>query len=405
MRRVSAASAALLVPFGLAVACDQPGAELEMEAEAEAAAEQGELDGPRVVDEMVTEASGEYQGVEVRRVVEGLEEPWGVAFLEDGRKVITEQPGRVQLVDGETVTELDGVPEALYMNQGGMLDVVPHPDFEDNGWIYLTYSKQVDDDTSVPAVARARIDGDAFTDLEDVFESNEPTDPGRHYGSRIVFLDDGTMLVSIGDRGGIPESAQDPETHTGSVIRINDDGSVPDDNPFVGEAGYADEIYSYGHRNIQGMALHPETGEVWATEHGPRGGDQLNRIEAGNNYGWPDVTPGRDYGTQEQWGERHRDQEGITPPTWEFLPTLAPSGLAVIDGGGFADEWQGNLMAGGLRSQWLLRIVTEDHEVVHIDEILKEDIGRIRDVRWSPDEALYVTTDETDGGLYRIDPT
>lgn len=403
MRRLFQGTAALLVPLALVVGCDQPGAE-DMEVEAQADL-QDEPTSPRVVDELVTEASGEYQGVEVWRVVEGLEEPWAVAFLPDGRKVITEQPGRVQLVDGETVTELDGAPEAVAMNQGGMLDAVPHPDFENTGWIYFTYSKQVTEDETVPAVARARLQDNELVDLEDIFESNEPTSPGRHYGSRILFLDDGTMLVTIGDRGGIPESAQDPSTHTGSVVRLNDDGTVPDDNPFVGQADYADEIYTYGHRNIQGIALHPETGEVWATEHGPRGGDQLNLIEPGNNYGWPDVTPGRDYRTQEQWGERHRDQEGIVPPVWEFLPTLAPSGLAVIDGGGFADEWQGNLMAGGLRSQWLLRVVTEDREVVHVDEILKEDIGRIRDVRWGPDDQLYLTTDESDGGLYRMNPS
>ncbi len=350
------------------------------------------------------DVSSQYQSFRIVQIADGLEQPWAIAFLPGERLLVTERPGRVQLIeaDGER-TEVTGLPEVHVQNQGGLLDVVPHPDFEENGWIYFTYSKG-DDEATVPALARARLEGSQLVDLEEVFESNTHTSPGQHYGSRILFLDDGTLLVSIGDRGADPDRAQDIEDHSGSLVRLNDDGSVPDDNPFVNQDGYAPELFSYGHRNIQGLVQHPGTGEIWATEHGPRGGDELNLIEAGENYGWPVVSLGRDYRTQEPWGEA-RSRPGMVDPMFEFLPTLAPSGLAVVDGGDFAEEWQGNLLAGGLRSERVVRVVTENAVVVHAEDLLVGELGRIRDVRMGPDGYIYLATGEDDGAVYRIEPT
>jgi len=359
---------------------------------------------PRVVEETIEEEMGsEYQSLRLVRVVEGLEQPWAVAFLPGDRMLVSERPGRLQLIESGTVTEVSGLPGDLHArSQGGMLDVVPHPDHEANGWIYMTYSKGTEEAT-VPALIRARLDGSRLVDVEELFESNEYTSPGRHYGSRILFRPDGTLLMTIGDRGAEPERAQDPADHSGSVVRLNDDGSVPRDNPFVGSDGHAPEVYSYGHRNIQGIVQHPQTGEVWATAHGPRGSDELQLIERGENYGWPDASLGRDYRTQEPWSERRRYEPDFRAPVFEFLPTLAPSGLAVVEGGGFAEQWQGNLLAGGLRAQRILRLVVENQEVVHAEELLLHRIGRIRDVRQGPDGHIYVLTGESDGGLYRME--
>lgn len=347
----------------------------------------------------------EYQPLRLVRLAGGLEQPWAVAFLPGGDLLVTERPGRLQRIarDGAR-TQVQGLPPIHAQNQGGLLDVVLHPDYESNGWIYLTYSKG-DANGTVTALIRARLNGDRLVDVEELFESNEVTSPGRHYGSRILFLNDGTMLVTIGDRGARPERAQDPLDHSGTVVRLNDDGSVPDDNPFVGDADHADEIYSYGHRNIQGIVQHPETGEIWATEHGPRGSDELNLLRPGENYGWPVVSLGREYRTQEPWGEGRRHDPQMVEPVWEFLPTLAPSGLAVVDGGGFHDTWQGNLLAGGLRAERILRLVVADQEVVHAEELLLGTVGRVRDVRRGPDGNIYVSTGEDEGAVYRVEPT
>jgi aldose sugar dehydrogenase len=360
--------------------------------------------GPDVAAQQVVEEEirSEYQTFRLVQVADGLERPWAIAFLGQDRMLVTERPGRLQLIEGGRATEVTGVPEVHVQNQGGLLDVVPHPRFEENGWIYLTYSKG-DAEGTVPALARARLDGARLVDLEELFESNTYTSPGRHYGSRILFLGDGTLMMTIGDRGATPERAQDPTDHSGSVLRLNEDGTVPADNPFVGDPSRADEIYSYGHRNIQGIARHPATGAVWATEHGARGSDLLHKIEAGENYGWPEVTLSRDYRTQEPFSDR-REYGDMREPVFEFLPGIAPSGLAVVQGGGWDERWQGNLLAGGLRSQRVLRMVIENDEVVHAEELLLRQVGRIRDVRQGPDGHIYVVVDAEDGAVYRIEP-
>jgi aldose sugar dehydrogenase len=354
---------------------------------------------PRVIDE---EISTEYQTIRLVQVADGLEHPWAVAFLPGGRLLVTERPGRLQLIDGANRAEITGLPPVYARNQGGLLDVVVHPNYEQNGWIYITYSKG-DSEASVPALIRARLDGNRLVDLEEIFASNEYAQPGRHYGSRVLFLGDGTLLMTIGDRGAEPGRAQDTRDHSGTVLRLNEDGTVPPDNPFVGNPAYAPEIYSYGHRNLQGIIRHPQTGEIWATDHGPRGSDLLQLIRPGQNYGWPVVSLGRQYRTQEPWSGRREPPPGMVAPVFEFLPTLAPSGLAVVEGGGFDETWQGNLLAGGLRAQRILRLVIEQQEVVHAEELLLHRVGRIRDVRQGPDGHVYVVTDERDGGVYRVE--
>jgi aldose sugar dehydrogenase len=357
--------------------------------------------GQEVLEERL---STEYQPVRLVRVAGGLERPWAIGFLPDGRLLVTERVGRLHLIEGEARREVTGGPQVFARNQGGLLDVVVHPQYEANGWIYFTYSKGSADSTTT-AVARARLEGHRLVGLEDVFVANAWGAPGGHYGSRLVFLPDGTLLVTVGDRMREPRRAQDPRDHAGTILRLRPDGSVPDDNPFVGRTGYAPEIYSYGHRNIQALALHPLTGEVWAFEHGPRGSDLLHRVERGRNHGWPDATRGRDYRTQRPFGASGAAaDQAFVDPVFDSVITIAPSGLAVVTGGDWPEQWQGNVLGGGLRGQRLLRLVLEAGEVVHAEELLLRRIGRIRDVRQGPDALIYIATDEQDGGVYRLEP-
>ncbi len=346
--------------------------------------------------------STEYESATLKRVADGLEYPWSVALLPDGGYLVTEREGQLNHIseDGE-VTPLEGVPEVAAQNQGGLLDVVLHPDYEDNGWLYLTYSREEDGGDTVAALARARLGDGELEDMEEIFSQDRASSPGRHYGSRLAWKADGTLLMSIGDRGTNPERAQDTDDHAGTLLRLTEDGGVPDDNPFVDDDDYLPEIYSYGHRNIQGLIVHPDTDEIWVTEHGPRGGDELNLIEAGANYGWPVAGKGRDYSTEEIFGEA-RSREDMKDPIYEFLPTHAPSGLALVTADRF-EMWEGNLLAGGLRSERIRRVVLEDHEVIHEEELLLKEIGRIRDVRESPEGHIYVLNDESDAGLWRIE--
>ncbi|TVP87967.1 MAG: PQQ-dependent sugar dehydrogenase [Pseudomonadaceae bacterium] len=346
--------------------------------------------------------STQYQDMRLVKLTEGLSYPWAVTFLSDGRYLVTERSDGMQLIDGGEKTQVSGVPEFYSTNQGGMLDVVTHPDYADNGWIYFTYSKG-DESSTVPALARARLEGSELIDVEELFTSNTPTDPGRHYGGRILFLDDGTLLLTIGDRGSEPMRAQDTMDHSGTVVRLNADGSVPEDNPLRGKEGYAEEIYSYGHRNIQGIVLN-SAGQVWVTEHGPRGGDELNLVEPGKNYGWPLATLGRDYGSEGPFPDAEaRELDDMQGPVYEFLPTLAPSGLAYVDSEHFPN-WQGNLLAGGLSAERILRVLMEEGEVIHLEELLLQRVGRIRDVRQGPDGHIYVLNDQSDAALFRIEP-
>lgn len=346
----------------------------------------------------------QYEAIRVVEVLGDLENPWSVAFLPEGEMLITERSGRLNLLSEGELTEISGLPEISRQGQGGLLDVSVHPDYQENGWIYWTYSKPNNQGQTATALARGQIEENTLVDVEEIFVQNRYSQPGRHYGSRLAWTNNGKLLMSIGDRGSNPPRAQDNSDHAGTLIRLNDDGSIPQDNPFVDDEAILDEIYAYGLRNVQGMAVNPQTNEIWVTDHGPRGGDELNRIEAGKNYGWPKVTRGLDYRTEETFPHaRARRAEDVEDPFYEFLPTHAPSGLALITGNRF-QAWQGNLLVGGLSSERIRRVVFNDREVLHEEELLLQTIGRIRDVTEGPDDYIYVLTDESNGGLYRIEP-
>ncbi|WP_052050691.1 PQQ-dependent sugar dehydrogenase [Leptolyngbya sp. KIOST-1] len=345
----------------------------------------------------------QYEDIRIVEIASGLENPWALAFLPDGRFLVTERPGRLNIIEYGTVIEVSGVPEVNAENQGGLLDLALHPDYETNGWIYMTYSKPNGDGETATALARGRLDGTTLVDVEDVFVQDRYSEPGQHYGSRLAWANDGTLLMTIGDRWFEPIRAQHLSDHAGSVLRLNDDGSVPGDNPFVGDPEVLDEIFTYGNRNIQALMVNRETGEIWAVDHGPRGGDLIYRIEAGNNYGWPIVTRGLDYETEAPIDEAiARRMEDVTEPFHEFLPTHAPSGVTLVTAGQFP-AWQGNMLVGGLASQRIRRVLFDEQEVLHEEELLLQTVGRIRDVREGPDGYIYVLTDESDGGLYRIE--
>lgn len=343
----------------------------------------------------------EYQTVRIVRIVGDLEHPWSIAFLPDGDILVTERPGRLNLIRDGNRTRISGVPQVVAVSQGGLLDVAVHPNYRENGWIYLTYSKG-DRTATATILARGRLQGDRLLEVEDIFTQDRRSSPGRHYGSRLAFTPDNRLLMTIGDRGVEPERAQDLMDHAGSLLRLNDDGSVPTDNPFVDRQDARPEIFAYGLRNTQGLMVHPETGEIWAHDHGPRGGDKLIVIEAGENHGWPVVSKGLDYRTQEQWGEG-RTKPGMVEPIHEFLPTLAPSGLTMVTGDRYP-MWRGDFLIGGLLSEQVRRVILRNRTVVHEEELIREHIGRIRDVRMGPDNYIYLINDEPDGGLYRIEP-
>lgn len=342
----------------------------------------------------------EHHDLRLVRVAEGLEHPWASAMLPDGRFLVTERPGRMALIESGEMTHLEGVPEVSAQGQGGLLDVVLHPDYEEegNGWIYFTYSKPGDGGTAT-ALARARLDGDSLTDVEELFEQDRYSQPGRHYGSRLAWREDGTLMMTVGDRGVEPERAQDKDDHAGSVLRLTDTGDAAEDNPFIDDDEGLDEIFSIGNRNIQGLAVAADD-TVWGSEHGPRTGDELNRIEAGENYGWPEVTQGNDYATNEPLGEDSRP--GMRDPLLVYQGRYAPSGLAQVNSEHFPD-WNGDLLAGGLGSEKLTRLRVSGDDVEE-EVLLEGEVGRIRDVRQGPDGYIYLLNDQPDGGLYRLEP-
>ena len=357
--------------------------------------------GTVVVDTVASEEAT----FRIVQTVDSLKHPWGVDWLPDGRMLITERAGTLYLVDGSTRTALSGVPDVWAENQGGLLDVAVAPNYEDTGWIYFTHS-QKDGRTGGTVLSRAHLDGTALTDVEEVYRQTPFLEPAYHFGSRISFADDGTLYVTLGERGQRRERTVDiptPTTSVGTTVRLNWDGSVPEDNPFVGQEIGRPEVYSYGHRNQQGMAIHPETGTVWQNEHGPHGGDELNLIEPGRNYGWPAVSYGDTYSTpHEPIGGT--EAPGITDPVEYWDPSPALSGMTFYTGDRFP-EWQNDLFMGALAHLKVLRVeLNEDNEVVHQEELIRGDVGRIRDVATGPDGYLYVLTDMPNGGLYRLEP-
>ncbi|MGD1879241.1 MAG: PQQ-dependent sugar dehydrogenase [Kiloniellaceae bacterium] len=337
----------------------------------------------------------------------GLDHPWGMAFLPDegpggGGILITERSGALRLYQNGALQRaaVDGVPRVAARGQGGLLDIALHPGFIDNGLIYLSYAGGAGNEAGTE-VARARFDGSALQDLEVIFRARPKTPGAAHYGGRLAFAPDGTLYVSLGDRRTYMAEAQRTTSHLGGIMRLNDDGSVPDDNPFVGHADALPEIFSYGHRNVQGMAVHPETGAVWAHEHGPRGGDEVNILKAGANYGWPAITYGIDYsGTVIS---DKTEAPGMEQPVVYWVPSIAPSGMAFYDGDAFP-EWKGDLFVGALAGRHLRRLELDGNTVTEQEQLLTDLSDRIRDVRAGPDGALYLLTDSPRGSLLRLEP-
>ena len=349
-----------------------------------------EVVAPRIVSEKET--------FRVVQVAGGLEHPWAVAFLPDGRMLVSERPGRLRLVEDGRLTEVSGLPEVAPVGQGGLLDLVLHPRYAENGWIYFAHSAGQGAELGT-RISRARLSGSRLTEVQTLFTMRPGSNTRQHFGSRLAFLPDGTLLFTIGDRGA-RDRAQDLGDHAGSTLRINDDGSVPMDNPFVATPGALPEIYTYGNRNAQGMVVHPDTGRVWQHEHGPRGGDEINIIEPGKNYGWPRITYGQEY-----FGGRIGTTRapGLEEPLLHWTPSIAPSGMDFYSGSAFP-AWRGNLFVGALVGRHLRRLEVQGEEVVHQEVLLLNTLGRIRDVRQGPDGLVYVLTDEGNGGLFRLEP-
>ena len=345
-------------------------------------------------------ATDHYE-VRVVTVARGLENPWGLAFLPDGRMLVTERPGRLRYVEKEGVLSrpLSGVPEVFKRGQGGLLDVALDPDFKENRYIYLSYAEPGREGGGT-AVGRGRLSDDRVEDFKVIFRQVPKTDTGVHFGSRLVFSRDGKLFVTIGERGE-RDRAQDFSIHRGQVIRIMPDGTVPADNPFVGLAGYRPETWSHGHRNPQGAALNPETGRLWTAEHGARGGDEINVPLQGRNYGWPVISYGRHYSGLKIGEGTHK--EGLEQPVYYWDPSIAPSGMAFYTGGAFP-AWKGNLLVGALRGAMLVRLELEGEKVVGEERMLGKLGERIRDVRQGPDGFIYLLTDNSKGRVLRLEP-
>jgi glucose/arabinose dehydrogenase len=350
----------------------------------------------------------EQAEIRVATVASGLQHPWGLAFLPDGRALVTERPGRLRLVspEGELSGPLAGVPKVDARGQGGLLDVALDPNFAENRLVYLSFAEPGPDGSNSTAVARGALSADAsaLENVEVIFSQQPKLPSTKHFGSRLVFDGEGHLFITLGERSEeqFRGQAQDLNSHLGKIVRINPDGSVPEDNPFVGHEGALPEIWSYGHRNIQAAAINPDTGALWEIEHGPRGGDELNIPEPGANYGWPEVSFGVNYsGTPVGTGKS--DAPNFEDPIYQWTPVIAPSGMTFYTGDAFP-EWQGDLFVGGLASTALVRLELNGNSVEHEERILDDAGRRIRDVVEGPEGALYLLTDEDNGELLRITP-
>jgi glucose/arabinose dehydrogenase len=361
--------------------------------------------------------SGPYRVV---TVVDGLKDPWSIAFLPGGEMLVTEKPGRLRIVrDGILQPEpIAGTPEVRYEGQGGLLDVALHPDFEANQLIYLSFSKSSEDGSQgTTAVVRGRLVGDRLEDVEEIFEAKAWSTTGGHYGSRLAFDAQGYLFITVGDRQAPPametaylHPAQDLTNHQGKVIRLHDDGRVPEDNPFVGRADALPEIWSYGHRSPQGLAIHPETGDIFQSEHGPQGGDELNLILPGRNYGWPVIGYGVNYGGARLFATRERD--GMEQPLQHFTPSIAPSGLMVYTGDRFP-AWKNSVFMGGMANPQVARLpLVGEGEDVYVGTLERPPLmlgfGRVRAITQGPDGLIYIAIDDRRGGgltpIVRLEP-
>jgi aldose sugar dehydrogenase len=345
-------------------------------------------------------------GAKVRAVpvAKGLANPWSIAFLPNGDMLVTERPGRLRIVrkgvlDAQPIA---GVPQVWATGQGGLLEVLPHPQFAQNNYLYLTYSKPCDKGATT-ALLRGKFDGKALTDAKDLFVADNCNTGNPHFGSKLAFSRDGMLFMTIGERGDRVR-AQNTNIHGGKILRLQEDGTAPPDNPFVGKPGHKPEIYSYGHRNPQGLVVHPDTGAIYATEHGPQGGDELNLVEAGKNYGWPVASYGRDYAPNGVKTSEHPWKEGIEDPLLLWIPSIGTSGLILYTGDQFPD-WKGQFFAGGLSGLQLHRFAFDAQGRLLGREAMIEALRqRIRDVRQGPDGYIYLAVDSNPGGVVRLEP-
>jgi len=342
--------------------------------------------------------------VQVEYLLDELQHPWSLAFLPDGQALITEREGRLRLVsaDFKTLGEVSGVPAVFSRGQGGLLDVAVAPDFAEERWVYLAYAEKGDDNLAGTAVGRGRLSAD-YSRLEDfavIFRQQPKLSSGNHFGARLVFDEQGHLFITLGENQQ-RMAAQDLGKLQGKVVRLNADGSVPADNPFVGKPGARGEIWSYGHRNAQGAALNPWTNTLWLHEHGPRGGDEINIPQPGKNYGWPLATHGIDYTLLPIKEAKGKTAPGTEPPhhVWEKSPAV--SGMAFYNAERFP-AWQHNLFIGALADQSVIRLELKGNDIVHEERLLSDKLGRIRDVRQGPDGFLYLLTDADDGALVRL---
>lgn len=357
----------------------------------------------------------EDHAFQVVTVADGLEQPWSIAFLPGGDILVTERRGTLRIVRNGTLLPdpVPGVPEVRFGGQGGLLDVAAHPDFASNGLIYLSFSKpNADGSEGTTAVVRGRLENDRLTNVEEIFEAEAWSGTGGHYGSRLAFDDAGFLFITIGDRQApsrgdlTAHPSQDLSNHQGTIVRLHDDGRVPADNPFVSRAGALPEIWSYGHRSPQGLFIHPETGAIWESEHGPQGGDELNLVRPGANYGWPVIGYGVNYGSGTPIHESSA-REGMEQPEHYWVPSIATSGLLIYTGDAFP-AWQGSAFIGGLAGQQLARVTLQGEEAVG-EETLLDGYGRIRDIRQGPDGFIYLAVNSPVGAggsmaIVRLEP-
>ena len=341
-------------------------------------------------------------------VTEGLQHPWGLAFLPDGRLLVSERPGRLRVVGADGKLDpvpVAGLPRVDAQGQGGLLDVALHPRYRDNGWVYWSYAQRDGSGDNGTEVARGRLAGGPgawkMEKVEVIFRMAPKSSTGFHFGSRLVFDRDQLLYVTFGDRGEMAR-AQKPDDHAGKIVRLTDDGKPAPGNPFLDDPKARPELFSLGHRNVQGAALHPRTGVLWAHEHGPQGGDELNIIRSGGNYGWPVITYGVNYVTGTKIGEG-TEKPGMAQPVKYWVPSPAPSGMAFYDGDRFP-KWRGDVLMGALRGQSLIRVRFDGEKFVEDEFMLNGALPRIRDVRVGPDGLVYLLTDQPNGAILRLEP-
>jgi glucose/arabinose dehydrogenase len=349
------------------------------------------------------EVKTEAGAIQVKTIAQGLKNVWSMAFLPDGRMLVTERPGNMRIVDadGKVGAPLAGLPDIYAQGQGGLLDVVLAPDFATSKRIYFSYSEPGAGGNST-AVSYARLNDDKLENVTRVFSQQPKIDSGAHFGSRLVWAPDGTLFITLGDRYGEKDKAQTLDNHQGKVVRINADGSVPADNPFVKTAGALPEIWSFGHRNVQGAAINPLTKELWTGEHGPQGGDELNIDRAAKNYGWPVITYGENYGGGKIGEGTHK--AGMEQPVYKWVPSIATAGFIFYTGDKFP-QWKNNILLASLQGQTLVRLTLDGDKIVGEERLLKKELGqRFRSVVQGPDGLIYLVSDESKAKIYQLSP-